>query len=76
MSEAWQQIAVWTMIALAAAYAVYSGISAWRSLRKGECNACSKCGSGHFSAKPAGGGDRVVFLPADQLRASTRVKKH
>lgn len=77
MTEAWQQIAVWGMIAIAAVVAVYSGINAWRAIRRGECGSCPACGGQTQSDLPLDPKkkERIVFLPADDLRLGARSKR-
>jgi len=72
MNAIWQQVVVYAILAVAGAIAVWSGISAWRAIRRGECGHCPGC-SGEpedVSSAPANAKERLVFLPTDDLRRS------
>ena len=72
MSSMWQHVAVYGILLIAAAITVWSGISSWRAIRRGECGRCPGC-SGEpddVSSAPADAKERLVFLPGDDLRRS------
>lgn len=72
MGPLWQQIAVYAVLVIAGAIAVWSGINAWRAIRRGECGHCSGCNGQRVDAAsaPADAKERIVFLPSDDLRRS------
>ncbi len=72
MGPIWQQVAVYAILAIAGAIAVWSGVSAWRAVRRGECGHCPGCNGEPVDASSASpeAKERLVFLPMDDLRRS------
>jgi hypothetical protein len=68
----WQQVVVYAILVVAGAITVWSGISAWRAIRRGECGHCPGCNGepADASSVPTNAKERLVFLPADDLRRS------
>jgi len=74
MTELGQQIAVWGLIVVATIFVIYTSISAWRALSRGECSSCPGCG-GEKKKTPATEPKGTQFIPADQLRARIRSRR-
>lgn len=75
MNEGWQQVVVWAVLGLALAGLAVAAYRSLRSLVRGRCaSRCSGCASANEAAAPADAKpvDRVVFLPAGNLRNSAR----
>lgn len=79
MSPLWQQIAVYAMLVIAGAIALWSGISAWRAIRRGECGHCPGCEpqppAQQLDSLPERSKERVVFLPSDDLRSRISARR-
>ena len=77
MGPIWQQVVVYAILAIAGAIAVWTGVSAWRAIRRGECGHCPGCGgeAADMTSAPANGKERLVFLPSDDLRCNATRKK-
>ncbi len=70
MGPLWQHIAVYLMLVIAGAIAIWSGISAWQAIKRGECGSCPGCNGQPRDAgsAPPDAKERLVFLPSDDLR--------
>ena len=77
MNVLWQQIVVGGLIVIATIFVIYSGISAWRALSRGQCRSCSSCGGKKATYAPTSASEPkgTPFIPADDLRTRLRSRR-
>lgn len=75
MDYLWQEIVVGCLLAVAAGVVVVSLIGSWRMVKSGKCGGCASCASPPEPTEEAERTQRVLFLPAESLRNSSRDRK-